>query len=188
MFAPTIAYAFTGEKEIDGIWYNVVTKNATAEVISSKGNKYSGNIVIPATIEYDGVTCNVNAIKESAFSYCDNLIGIKMPSSIKTIGSMAFLFCSKLTSIEIPSNVVEIGYRAFAGCSGMNVIIVENANPTFDSRNNCNAIIETSTNKLIVGCNNTTIPSGVTTIGTFSFEACSGLSSLAPCSLLVWPR
>ena len=93
MLSPTIANAFTGEKEINGIWYNIVTKIATAEVISSKGNKYSGDIVIPATIEYEGVTCNVNAIKESAFSYCDNVISIKMPSSIKTIGSMAFLYC-----------------------------------------------------------------------------------------------
>lgn len=105
MLISTYAKAFTGEKEIDGIWYNIVTKVATAEVISAKGSKYSGNIIIPSTIEYEGVVCSVTAIKESAFSYCDNLTSVELSSSITSIGSMAFLYCPKLSSIKIPSSL-----------------------------------------------------------------------------------
>ena len=99
-------------------------------------------------------------------------------TGLTSIGSSAFRYCSALTSITIPSNVISIGNYALEGCTALTTIKVIDGNTIFDSRNNCNAIIKKSDNTLIVGCKNTVIPSGVTSIGNYAFYNCSGLSSI----------
>ena len=121
---------------------------------------------------------SVTAIGESAFRYCTGLISIDIPNSITSIGGHAFYGCSSLTSIKIPNTVTTIGIGAFYGCSGLTSINVAGENTVYDSRNSCNAIIETSTNKLITGCKNTIIPNSVISIGNYAFYGCSGLSSI----------
>ena len=96
----------------------------------------------------------------------------------EVIGDGAFTGCESLTSITIPSSVTSIGSNAFTGCSGLESIRVESGNTVYDSRNNCNAIIETATNTLLYGCQNTIIPSSVTSIGNNAFRECSGLTSI----------
>ncbi len=86
--------------------------------------------------------------------------------------------CSGLNSVVIPNNVTSIGVGAFSGCSGLASIVVESGNAKYDSRNDCNAIIETVTNTLIAGCKNTAIPNSVTSIGNYAFYGCSGLASV----------
>ena len=88
----------------------------------------------------------------------------------------AFSGCS-LSSITIPNSLTTIGYGAFK-CPSLNSIVVESGNATYDSRNNCNAIIETATNTLIAGCKNTIIPNSVTRIGGNAFYECSSLTSI----------
>jgi len=83
-----------------------------------------------------------------------------------------------LTSVIIPNSVTNIGDQAFTLCSGLTSIVVESGNSKYDSRDNCNAIIESSTNTLIFGCQNTTIPNSVTSIGNNAFEKCIGLTSI----------
>ena len=102
-----------------------------------------------------------------------------IPNSVTNIGELAFCRCAALTSVAIPNSVTSIGESAFAGCSLLTSIIVAEDNSTFDSRDNCNAIIETQTNTLIAGCSNTTIPNSVTSIGTHAFSRCSNLTSVA---------
>ena len=109
---------------------------------------------------------SVLTIRSNAFCN-NNLTSIEIPSSVTTIESSAF-YNNKLTSITIPASVNTIGIQAF----GMNPLInidVASENTVYDSRDNCNAIIETNTNTLIHGSRNTIIPSSVTKIGTCSF-------------------
>ncbi len=115
---------------------------------------------------------------EDAFYYCSGLTSVVIPNSVTTIGTYAFEGCSGLTSIVIPNSVTSIGAGAFSFCSGLTSIVVESGNSVYDSRENCNAIIETSSNNMIRGCKNTMIPSTVTRIGSEAFCGCNGLTSV----------
>lgn len=138
------------------------------------------NIVVdPNNTTYDSRE-NCNAIIETAsnslVSGCKNTV---IPSSVTSIASGAFQGCDGLSSITIPSNVAIIGSGAFAGCSSLANIAVDASNANYDSREGCNAIIETASNSLISGCKNTVIPSSVTSIGSGAFQGCSSLSSIS---------
>ena len=144
---------------------------------------------------------SVTSIGDGAFSYCSALASIEIPNSVTSIGDMTFYNCSALTSIEIPNSVTSIGScafqlcrnltsvkipnsvtsfkrNAFVNCTNLASITVEKGNTKYDSRDNCNAIIETNTNRLILGCKNTVIPNSVTSIGDGAFSYCSALTSI----------
>ena len=91
----------------------------------------------------------------------------------------AFMYCFSLTSITIPNSVTSIGVGVFAFCRSLNSITVAAGNAHYDSRNNCNAIIQTDSNILVAGCSTTVIPNTVTSIGDRAFYYCSGLTSIA---------
>lgn len=120
----------------------------------------------------------IETIPAHAFEGCTKLTSFTIPISVKTIGSEAFARCTGLTSLTIPSTVSTIGLNAFWWCSSLNSIVVEAGNPNYDSRENCNAIIETASNTLIAGCNNTLIPISVTSIGKGAFYECDDLTSI----------
>ena len=163
--------------------------------------RYSGtdtDIVIPQSIDGKMVTsigdsafhiCSgltsisipegVTSIGDRAFEDCSGLTSISIPEGVTSIEFLAFSGCSGLTSITIPKGVTSIGGGAFSECSGLTTIKVDSNNKKYDSRNNCNAIIDKETNTLIAGCKNTIIPEGVTSIGWGAFEGCSGLTSIS---------
>ena len=147
--------SFSGEVEIDGINYELNGETKQAIVIAKSSGLYSGEVVIPESVEHEGTTYSVTSIGEKAFYECDDL-----------------------TSVTIPNSVTSIGESAFARCKGLTEIKVSEGNPVYDSREGCNAIIETASNTLLYGCKNTIIPNSVTSLGDYAFESCSGLTSV----------
>jgi hypothetical protein len=119
----------------------------------------------------------VTSIGAAAFTDCDSLKSIVIPNSVISIEDNAFNACVSLKSIVIPESVTSIGETVFWGCDSLTSIIVAEGNTMYDSRNQCNAIIETATNKLISVCKKTIIPDGVTSIGSV-FSQCDSLTSI----------
>ena len=124
------------------------------------------------------ISNSVISIGGGAFMYCDGLTSLTIGNNVTSIGELAFHDCSALTSVIIPKSVTSIGDKAFDGCSSLNSIVVESGNTVYDSRDNCNAIIETANNSLILGSNMTVIPNSVTSIASGAFHGCSGLTSI----------
>ena len=121
---------------------------------------------------------SVISIGDSAFLFCSSLRSVTIGNSVTSIGNSAFGWCSSLSSIVIPDSVTSIGDYAFNSCDSLSSIIVKEGNTVYDSREDCNAIIETSTNTLIAGCATTIIPDSVTSIGSYAFSHCTSLSSI----------
>ena len=121
---------------------------------------------------------SVTSIGDNAFEGCSGLTELTLPNSVTSIGDYAFFGCSGLTELTLPNGVMSIGDIAFTYCSGLEKITVESGNSCYDSRDNCNSIIDTEFNTLIVGCKNSVIPNSVTSIGYYAFYGCSGLTEL----------
>ena len=125
------------------------------------------------------IPSSIKRIGKMSF-YGANISQIDIPESVECIDDYAFLggIYSTLTSLRIPSSVKSIGYNIVIENSVISTITVDNNNMVYDSRDNCNAIIESATNTLIVGCNGTTIPQSVKTIGCEAFRGCENLKSI----------
>ena len=206
LLCATVASAYSFK--YGGIYYKIKsTKYKTVEVTYmslGEGGYYSdyeGNITIPQKVTYKGVAYKVTGIGDFAFSECYDLTSVKIPNSVTRIGEQAFFFCTELTSVTIPGSVKTIDVNAFRECTGLESITIPKSvtrigedafsycknltsitvaagNTVYDSRENCNAIIKTATNTLLVGCQNTVIPSSVTSIGNSAFSGCENLTSI----------
>ena len=146
------------------------------------GVKYSADkkflISAPNKIKEYAVPKGTKYIASNAFVNCIELCSISLPNTLEVISNIAFLYCVKLSSITIPKSVKEVGLGAFEGCFSLTTIVVDKGNLFYDSRNNCNAIIETLSNTLIVGCSTTVIPPSTTKIGESAFSHCNKLKSI----------
>ena len=117
-------------------------------------------------------------IGKSVFSGCSGLNSISLPDNVSTIGDHAFGDCLEITEITIPQNTTSVGSELFSGCNNLVSINVDSRNTVYDSRDNCNAIIETQSNTLVNGCKSTMIPNSVTRIGYAAFSNNKSLSAI----------
>lgn len=132
------------------------------------------NVVIP-----EGVT----EIEDGAFEQCTALKRVSLPKSLKRIGNHAFSGCVSLDSLYIPEGVSEIMSISFTNCSGLVSVNVSPKNKVYDSRGNCNAIMRTADDALVVACKNTVIPETAKRLCSESFEGCGIKSVHIPASV-----
>lgn len=154
---------------IAGTAYSSIPASVTS--IGKYAFTESGNLV---QITIPG---NVTNIGNSAFFACEKLKAVTLSEGVESIGAGAFARCS-LLEVNIPASVTSIGREAFGRCTNLSSINVDPQNSYYNSKNNCNAIIETNSNTLIAGCQNTTIPEDVEVIGDDAFCGCSNLTSI----------
>ena len=196
--AVAMAYDF----KVDGLCYSILDEYSV-EVAPEAGfdNNYPELVKadIPSYVEDDNIQYRVLGLGVNAFNGAKNLESIKFPRygnefyiqqfalancpklkevdlvSVSEIGDAAFAG-TPLESIRIWHGVKKIGQQIFYGCKNLKEIKVDKNNKVYDSREGCNAIIETKTNTLIIGCNASTIPNTVTAIARYAFQGCANLA------------
>ena len=208
--------------EIGGIYYNLSSGETNTASVTSNPNKYSGEVVIPATVTYNEVAYSVTSIGNNAFSNCSGmtsvtipksvtsidywafsncrgLTSIDIPNSVISIGAHAFDHCSSLTSLTIPNSVTSIGTHAFASCSGLTSVTIPNSVTSIEDYtfSGCNSLTSVTIPNSVTsigiyafnycsGMTSVTIPNSVTSIGDRAFEGCSGLTSVQISDLEAW--
>ncbi len=145
--------------EVNGIYYNITDETNKTVAVTFLGNSnnysyYSGRVVIPERVYYNGTTYSVTEIGSAAFRNCSRLTSITIPNSVTTIGSYAFLNCSGLTSITIPNSVTTIGHEAFSACSGLTSVTIPASVTTIGSLAfcYCSSLIEIHITDLAKWC------------------------------------
>jgi len=170
----------TIKKEGDDVILTECLREAEGDIIIPKGVTKIEKYAFSHCHKLSSILIQDSVIEICAESFymCDGLTSIVIPNSVKYIGRSAFRKCESLSSLVIPSSVIKIEEAAFSDCENINSIVVDDDNPVYDSRNNCNAIIETNTNKLIAGCSKSFIPNTVKIIDNQAFAGCHNLSSI----------
>lgn len=153
-----------------------ITDLVIPEGISSIGNYAFKNLKCLKSVL---ISNDVTSIGKGAFLNCNNVSSATIGSSVTSVGDEAFYGCTSLQNLTIGNSVNSIGLRTFYNCGDLRSIVVVKGNSKYDSRENCNAIIVTNTNTLILGCRNTVIPETVTTIDEGSFYGCTGLTYIS---------
>ena len=177
--------------KIDDYAFTCTPNSPTTRVQVSENNKYYDsrddcNAIIETKTNKLICACNnsvitdsINVIGANSFEGCA-MENIVIPNAVVEIEGDAFRLCKCLKNITIPASVERIGINPFAFCPSLSSITVSKDNMHFDSRNDCNAIIETRSNTLLVSCVNTIIPNTVEEIGEGAFEGNKKESIIIP--------
>lgn len=158
--------------EVKGIYYYILDAEAITAQVCSGATKYSGEIVIPANVSYDGADYTVTSIGYGAFSN-SSVVSVTLPNSVTSIGWNAFYKCSDLISVTLPNSITSIGRETFRGCASLTSETIPSSVSSIEYRafDNCSSLTSIK------------IPNSVTDIGGGVFEYCSCLASVTSLNL-----
>ena len=110
--------------EVDGVCYNLIAGRRMAYVTHRgtdgvETNSYSGDVVVPATISYKGLTYDVLSVGDNAFAGCEELTSVQLPASLNAVSPCAFIGCTSLRQVSLPSTLKAISCCAFTGCTSL---------------------------------------------------------------------
>ena len=199
--------------EIDGIYYNLVSKAKQAEVTSKPSGKYFGSVNIPSVVSYNGEEYSVTSIGEKAFYNCSGLTSVTIPNSVTSIGDRAFAYCSSLTSVHIIdiaawcnisfgdyySNPLSYAHHLYMNGSEITDLVIPNSVTSIGNRafSGCSGLTSVNIPNSVTsigdaafqdcsGLTSITIPNSVTSIGSYAFDNCSGLTSVHITDIEAW--
>lgn len=162
----------------DEIWY---TTTDSQTITPYSPNNFGGATIQSNTYSGGKGVIKFNqpltAVGSQALYACANLASISLPGTVTSIGFAAF-HQTALSSFAVPASVTSIGNSILSGNPGLETITVDAANTVYDSRDNCNGIVETASDTLVMGCKNTVIPNSVTNVGGYAFNGCSSLAAI----------
>ncbi|MBR4312471.1 MAG: leucine-rich repeat domain-containing protein [Bacteroidaceae bacterium] len=168
---------------INGIYYNIISPSKNTVEVTFQGsaynsyaNEYTGDVVIPETVTYGGKTYTVTAIGLSAFSGCENVTSVALPSTIKEIGEYGFNYCTKLASLNLPEGLTTIGPRALRICHSLTDVEIPASVTTIGE----SAFFECTSLRSI------TFNGAVESIGSGAFSYCSSLSNVNVSNIADW--
>ncbi len=158
------------------IFYRITDHSARTVAVTYKGSHHGeymfeykdGVIELPSTVTHRGRQFRVTSIDSYSFDNPETT-GIILPDGLESISDMAFVVCRLTGEVYIPKSIRHIGVWTFEGNTEICTLVVDEANPVYDSRGGCNAIIETATDRLVAACESTMIPHGIKTIGQNAF-------------------
>lgn len=159
---------------INGITYNLYSNmsvhqaTVTGNGTNYNNSTYNGDLVIPATIEYDDYLYNVIAIDANTFYNCKNLKSVVIPSTVSTIGQQAFYSCTSLESIALPESVKDVTNYVFYGCTALKEVTLSKSTTRIGQ-------------SAFQGCTSLEyidLPSTITEIGAYAFNKCSKLTDI----------
>lgn len=161
--------------EVGGIYYNITSSPDLTVEVTYKGDNssynhktYSGAIVIPETVTYDGNTYTVTEIGRYAFYEC-SITSVTLPNTLELIELDAFYGCQYLTGVTLPNSLKTIEHNAFSGCHKIKSLIIPDGVTNIGSGafRNC------------AGLESVVLSKSMTTLETSIFEKCSSLSSVS---------
>ena len=163
----------------------VVEKKLNCVVVGSAQSIIPSNIVTIGMQAFSGYHLQsvpklpegLVSIEGGCFENCQGLNGLQLPESLRTIENQAFAG-SDIESIHIPAGVKQIGEGVFMRCNRLHAITVDSHNDIYDSRQECNAVVETSSSRLVSACLSSTIPDGIRKISDYAFGGLSGVTQI----------
>ena len=182
------AYDFS----VDGFYYEITDRAGLFVSVVNGDLKYSGDLIIPNTVDYDGNTYTVTEMGSSTFIDCLGLTSIVINDQIKTIPYYAFAGCSNLEKVTLGKKVERFGMRAFMNCTSLssinlndNIVAFEGGGTFAGCTSLTNVVIGSNVRKMegseFSGCTDLKtleIHEGATVIGSESFEGCTALKQV----------
>lgn len=152
-------------KTIDGVLYTADYETIIRYPIAHNLEKYE-------------IHSSTKKINENCFNNCINLKELIISDNVTNVGAYSLNNLISLSKLTIGKSVEELDYKLFQGTYNIDDLIVVDNNYYYDSRNNCNAIVETLTNKVIYGTKNTIIPDSIEVIGQYAFYNNTNLKNI----------